>query len=444
MGTGTGGPKGGSGMAQQQSIPAPGTAGYGNGGYGGAGTGKGSGPKGGGGTPQQQNPQMPQSLPQANSDLQKQQLQALQARAMDGSRPPADMQNMYRRDMMARMGGMGGGIAGLQHSPIGAPPDGGASMFLNDQGGQSDPGTITPAAAATGASPGGPLSGRTEGFGGYGRFRGWGGMGRGGFGGMMGNGMMGMMGGGATPAGFANGGIVGLANGGKVYQPDPWTMGDFLNPMSEPPRTYVESGPPGGAERGLKMPVPVQNFVRPEGDPLDDLSQYQTGGGFPEWLDQYIPSVAGYATTGDFFATDPEIQRGIAKKERAGKVRHANGGIVGLAAGGPISWSPTAAAPRATTAALPAITTPAAYVAQPQQAIWQPPAAAAAPVAAAANIARNRLNAMRAANAQFGRNGAAGGFMGGGAGGSGAMGGGGWGGFGGGSAGSNWGGRGAY
>jgi hypothetical protein len=110
--------------------------------------------------------------------------------------------------------------------------------------------------------------------------------------------------------GYANGGIVGLAKGGKVYQPDPWTWGDFLNPFSESPRSYVESGPPGGAERGLNAPPYV---VKPY--PSDDLEDYGPGL-MPEFIDEWIPSVQGYTTTGDWFATQPEIRRAQAKKRK--------------------------------------------------------------------------------------------------------------------------------
>jgi hypothetical protein len=241
MGGNVGGMKGGGGTPQQQ--------------------GSGYGPKGGGGMPQGQMPPPPQGMPPGGMP--------------PGGAPPQmnpqmmqQMQQMMaqRQQMMGREGmrppGMEGGINSLQRMPppppggmppqFGGgppppPPGGGAPMFLGDQG-TGTPNTMPPPpAAATGASPGGPLSGRNfnQGFGGQRGF----GMGRfGGYrGGRFGGGMPGM-GDMPTPAGAYTGVASlpqGYATGGKVsWSPAATTSsGMFTNMSALPaitaPATYV-------------------------------------------------------------------------------------------------------------------------------------------------------------------------------------------------------------
>jgi hypothetical protein len=119
--------------------------------------------------------------------------------------------------------------------------------------------------------------------------------------------------GGGLVKGYANGGIVALASGGKVYSPEEWSWGDFLNPMSEPPRTYVESGPPGGAERGLN--TPARQFP-PDLKDAFDAERAISGSDLPEWIDEWIPSSQG-AALGDPFMTGPEMRKEMARRDAA-------------------------------------------------------------------------------------------------------------------------------
>jgi hypothetical protein len=351
--------KGGGGTATPQTLPTTGTAGYPNGQAPG---GKGQG-KGAGGTPQQQ--QLPQGLPQSGQDKVAQMAAdpAMQRQFQDAmSRMGQQGNNMMGQ--FGRPGGMGGMMGGRPGGMMGAgiaglPGPTGANFLPADNGSVTDPtapAAPTPSttglpAAATGASPGGPLTGRFDNPGMMGRQMGM----RGGYGGFGGfGGMRDMMsrypqqggggfGGGATPAGYANGGIVALAEGGKVrHPPNPrvataepsgyWAK--FFNPFSTPP---------GEADTGPTMREVIV--------PPDDGKSVG-----PDW--SWSQFINPFSSPEDF--------------------RKANGGIVGLAAGGPVSWSPVAAAPRPAVAALPAITQPAAFVARPQQTVWQPPAVAAA------------------------------------------------------------------
>lgn len=326
---GNGNAKGAGGTAQQQQ---PGTANYGSTSAGigsqSPGTGKGSGPKGGGG--------MPQNQQQMLQQLQQQMGQSPQTGQMTG---PTGFNGMppWRRPDWQNNNAPIASTASTDATTTDQPTNQ-AANFLDANGNP-----VTPAAAATGASPGGPLSGRMNdrGFGGYGRFGGW-----------RGNAPMNRM---ANPGygyGYANGGIVALAEGGKVKKP------------------YVNES------------------------------------AMPDWMDKYIPSVRGLTVTGNPFATEQEIQDAIdamGKREQPSVPPYASGGIVTLAAGGPISWTPTPTVYRPSVAALPAITQPAAFVAQPQPAIWQPPATTAAVV----KTPVNRLtNAQQLANSGIYRNGA--------------------------------------
>jgi hypothetical protein len=95
-----------------------------------------------------------------------------------------------------------------------------------------------------------------------------------------------------------SGGLVrGYKDGGQVRQFPPDLDREFLL-MNDQPLQGRELGPQFGPP-----------------DPLDDLDQYRPGM-IPEMIDQWIPSVQGYAATGDFFATTPEIRRADAKIER--------------------------------------------------------------------------------------------------------------------------------
>ena len=94
-----------------------------------------------------------------------------------------------------------------------------------------------------------------------------------------------------------------MRGGGPVQPP-------AINPQQVMP--YAGGGIVSLYKKGGGVRKPVQGPV----DPLYDLEQYGPGV-LPDALDRFIPSVSGFATTGDWMATGPEIRRGIAMKERA-------------------------------------------------------------------------------------------------------------------------------
>lgn len=105
-------------------------------------------------------------------------------------------------------------------------------------------------------------------------------------------------------------GVRQMRTGGAVQPPQ-------INPQQLMP--YAGGGLVSLFKDGGKVKRPMQGPV----DPLYDLDQYRPGI-LPEALDQWIPSVLGYATTGDPFASGPEIRRAQAMRERAEAARRRN------------------------------------------------------------------------------------------------------------------------